>query len=259
MSRSAHPNKEEIMESPSYVEDEIDISTSEYTRSTLMEHHDPVERTDGSSPQLIANDDDGELSALQYARFYGLAVNHLAEPYPIEDIQLLQPSTEKLVAEDVHLPQIELPPDFSINEHLTPGKDTAQQLASVVRETMSVSGFNSITALLLDVRKTKGLREEEPLLRGNPEEDCRNFAKKNEIDLKYIKLPMDSLDDEKDEGLGWSSKLWALPAEAMKKVKAEKSSVTKGDLVYLAGAIKCGWTKEDQHELDELVHPRRKV
>jgi hypothetical protein len=153
--------------------------------------------------------DDRELTAIQYARLYGIAINHLADPLPISDIEALRKDIPETLTEDTDLPNIDLHVHVSTQEALTLDKGGAELLQSANHGLSSTEDLECILLPLLGSRRSRKLRLEIPLLRTDHASDFRAFARWEKSNFRDGCLPMEPLDDEMDVGLDWPQKLKA--------------------------------------------------
>lgn len=196
------------------------------------------------------NDDEEELSPLEYARLNQLCRDYLSEPLPHSHIEALQREDLEILVDHPRLPLLELPDNFSTDERLTLSKDAARLLASVTQDETDDS-IDTFVLSMLDCRYSKKLRVEMPLLRSDHETDCREFALRDsfEIRLQDIQLPLEVVDEANNEGLGWSIRLRSLSIELMEQLKLEKLEVRRDTMGYFQNAVKVNWTDEDDNEI----------
>ncbi|KAE9371387.1 hypothetical protein N431DRAFT_410045 [Stipitochalara longipes BDJ] len=97
----------------------------------------------------------------------------------------------------------------------------------------------------------KRAKLELPLLKTDHEADYKNFAKRDDFEIKLcdIKLPLETVIEENNEGLVWPSRFSCMGAEVLEKLKQEKISVSRDDMTCLQNALKHGWTEEDDRNL----------
>lgn len=190
-----------------------------------------------NSPASIARLSEIELSILEYARYYNLASDHLCPSIISEYIHKAQsePSaSSKVVPSDSHLPQFPPPTQISAQERFQCSKEVAELLFSLQRTNSPTSDF--LTPARLDVRVTRRLKCELPLLSTDHEADLRKWLsnRRDELNPDDVLLPMEPLDDEKGESLRWPSKMWDLPEQVMSDIRREKTlDVSHEDIEYL--------------------------
>ncbi|KAF8853706.1 hypothetical protein BDZ45DRAFT_657595 [Acephala macrosclerotiorum] len=100
-----------------------------------------------------------------------------------------------------------------------------------------------------------------PLLRSNHETDCKAFASREgfDITLQDVKLPLELVDDEKNEGLSWPSRFWEMGLETLQKLKAEKLSISKNTFMFINDCLKDDWSEDDAKALwdDEQKYKKK--
>jgi hypothetical protein len=200
-----------------------------------------------------------ELTAMQYARLYGLATDHLAEPLPIPVIEALQQDLPDSLTVDTGLPNIELPIDVDIEDRLTLTKDAARLLQDASNGPSSSSEIDELMFPLLDYRQVRELRLELPLLSTDHASDFREFAKWEDSHIKDGCLPMEPLDDELDVSLEWHQRFKTLPTDLLNELKVEKIEFTKDTLLHLQATVKDCWTEEDDQQVWEECLSYKKV
>jgi hypothetical protein len=77
------------------------------------------------------------------------------------------------------------------------------------------------------------MKHELPLVRSVHELDMLNFAPQVVTDLKHEFLPLETVDEEADEGLTWPSKCYDLPDQYAKRSASEKLQVSSGAFAFL--------------------------
>lgn len=166
----------------------------------------------------------------EYARFHGLTRNHL-ELDPLQGLR----------TPDNHLQLLkDLPEPFHIDasnatvpaERMFFDADTASLLASIVPSSNEhIPRFDQVVDI--DIHRFRDLKLEPPLLRTDHEWDMQHFARQVQPDLKNEFLPLESIDEEADEGLTWPTKFHRLPEELWQKARSEKLEISSEDLLYL--------------------------
>ena len=195
-----------------------------------------------------------EPSLIDYARFYGLAVNHL-EVDPLVDLPALT---------DLHIGLEDGPQLFKIDdtngkapeERVAIGRDEALLLGSLNAPSVHTLSFEGI---VLDHHRVRNMKLELPMLRTDHEADMQDFARPILPDLAHEHLPLEIVDDEADEGLSWPSECATLPDRYQAKCKAEKLDVSPDILGYVRDVLyhDRAAVEDRSFELEEL--PRRKV
>jgi hypothetical protein len=206
-----------------------------------------------------SSNEEEEISALEYAHQNGLACNHLAQPRPLSALASLAQSLEDGVEDDSHLPQFEFL-DHSTDERLPISKGAAQLLAWVSKPE-KVDSINSVVLSCQGKRGTRPRRLELPLLRSDHETDCKQFAKREgfEITLKGVRLPLEFVDADKDEGLVFPFKLWEKGASIVEELEKERIPVTKQGIMYLQHAVADKWDEIEEKEIWSSLRKYKKV
>src|SRR5206468_1087980 len=89
------------------------------------------------------------------------------------------------------------------------------------------------------------LKQEVPLLKTDSELDLLSFGSAALPNLKNLKIPFETTDEERDEGLEWPSEYHAYPAQCDEKANTEKITISKEVLVYLQDAVRDTYLPED--------------
>jgi len=188
-----------------------------------------------------------DLTPLEYARVHGLSLDYLADSASFPHILKLQQEIHNCLTDDSHLHQFNFGTNFSTEERLEVSRDAASLLASLNQDE-TLEWIDSLVLPMLDVREIKKMRLELPLLSTDHESDCRAFARREgfEVKLEDVKLPMETVNDENNEGLMWPSRFLNLGAEIVEHLKHEKLEVSRDTLVYLQNILKNSWTEEDE-------------
>ncbi|KAL8796189.1 MAG: hypothetical protein Q9195_001522 [Heterodermia aff. obscurata] len=194
-----------------------------------------------------------EPSLVDYARFYGLAVNHL-EVDPLVDLPALR---------DMQLELEDGPQLFKIDttngkvpeERLAIGRDEALLLGSLNAASERTSSFEGIE---LDPHRIRNMKLELPMLRTDHEANMQDFARPVVPDFAREHLPLETVDNEADEGLGWPSECASLPDIYYAECKAEKLDISLDILDHVCDVLyqDRAAAGNPSFELEEL--PRRK-
>lgn len=173
---------------------------------------------------------DVEPSLIDYARFYGLVQDHLE----VKPLQGLAPPHDFLSQLDdtadlfeirskcVKIPKERLPIDAG----------TASLLSEVVALAKHAPPrFDGDYEF--DIHRVRQMKHELPLLRTDHEVDLLRFAPRIVPHLEREFLPLETVDEEADEGFEWPSKCHDLPEEYHRKLKAERLVFSKEALSYL--------------------------
>lgn len=172
-----------------------------------------------------------EPSVIDYARFYGLIRDHL-EHHPLQDFNALDGMKSQQLEDTPDLFQLHLENVQVSEERLGIDAESASLLSSVEAIAKVVPSRNNQD----DGIRTNAIRSmkiELPLLRSDHELDMLRFARRIVPDLDNEFLPLETVDEEADEGLTWPSKFYDLPDQYDKKLKSEKLEATSGALRFL--------------------------
>lgn len=200
-----------------------------------------------------------EPSAVEYARANGLSRNYLAEALGISDLQQLQSSLQDALS-DSHLHQFNLGPPLKVEERLNLSKDAATLLQSVMRGEVREDIDALVTSTPNAEKRRRPSKLELPLLRTDHATDCRSFGSREGFDIKLqdVKLPLELVDDEKNEGFIYPQRFWDIGPQILHKLKTEKLSATKETVKCIADSIAPAWSEEDAKALwdGELKYKR---
>ena len=194
-------------------------------------------------------------SIIDYARYHGLIRDHL-EDDPLEHITHSADILSDL--EDDHLPQIH--PDIARipDERLTLDKDAVSLLASIAALAQTPPARNDGISDF-DVHRVRRMKLELPMLRTDPELDLLRFAPRIVPDLENEFLPLETVDQEADEGFDWPSWCHSLPDEYIKRIKAEKLEVTSDALAILQEVIQFDPSGTPSSIIEDIELPLARV
>ena len=201
------------------------------------------------------DDEDEEPSALEYARFYGLVVDHrLSSPlHCVSHLPLLYSDKESEDEGAFCFPLSCVNQDL---ERLVVSKEALSFLSDVVLVDRKAIDVDAI--LFPNLHFTKRLKQEILLLRTSHYEDMRRFVVRLTPDFINEHLPMEKTDTDKDHGLLWPSDLGNLPSKITQIVSYEKPSFAKDELLYLQNTLKAAQWIDGSALLNGLI-PDRKV
>ncbi|KAL8738027.1 MAG: hypothetical protein Q9181_001134 [Wetmoreana brouardii] len=177
--------------------------------------------------------DEREPSILEYARYYGLCKNHLE----VKPLDLVPSPDDTLIQQHVEDEWLQLDSRITTPppERLVAVKEASILLSATnpkQYEGCNFEGFDPIPT-----HRVRNLKVELPLLRSDHEVDMLNFAHRIEPNLTEEFIPLETLDDELDEGLGWPSSCHALPEIFFQKARNEKLEVAKEVIEYMRAAL----------------------
>jgi hypothetical protein len=201
------------------------------------------------------DDDEPEPSIVEYARFYGISIDHNAA-FPAQDeLDYLLQTTPAESEDDARLPQLQPVEIEPPEDRITLEKEGAKAIREADTGPLEHAEYQkSLGRLCRERKRTPKLKCELPLLKTLHEVDYKVFKqaieKGREVDLDQLKtLPLEPLDDEKDEGLEFPSKYHDVPAVLLKQGEKEKIGISKDAMLVLACALKNEWSEEDNKKL----------
>ena len=197
---------------------------------------------------------DNEPSILEYARFYGLTVDH-RQSHPLSELPHSLPAV--LSAQNPELLEITKDLGTITPERLEFGKGAAIFLASIINAKSYPPSAGD--DLLPKTHRVRDLKFEPPLLRSDHELDMRQFGGRIVPDLGHEHLPLEKFNDESDEGLGWPSSYDELPVKASARSLAEKLAVSKDVLLYLRDTLQQLKPDEEQPKYGSEIKQYRRV
>jgi hypothetical protein len=191
---------------------------------------------------------DEELNVLDYARRHKLCV-----PYNIGTLHF--GSLPALTNDDLDRDLCDLSNDSITNttnaltrERLAVSKD-AVQLLKTVHELQQAPQKKEV-----NVGRRQwmlNLRQELPVLRTDNELDMLNFGSVAMPNFRDLKMPIEIVDEDRDEGFSWPAKYLAYPAQCDERIKAEKLTVSRDVLLHLQDSISDSYTPEDDENIEE--------
>jgi hypothetical protein len=190
--------------------------------------------------------DEEELSVLEYARSHGICVNYETEPLPVTEIN--KPSTEVFERDFQNATDASITNAINvlIRERLTINRDAALFL----KATHSLHEPPATDVSTMDRREwILGLKQELPLLKSDYELDQLNFGNAAMPSFRDLRIPLEIVIEQNDEGLEWPEKYFALPAQCDAQVKAEKLAISREVLVHLQHAIRDEYVPENSESI----------
>ncbi|KAF2816200.1 uncharacterized protein BDZ99DRAFT_542497 [Mytilinidion resinicola] len=207
------------------------------------------------------NEDTGDqyedLSALEYARQSELTIPYTAEltfagrVTPVSDQDF-----ETDLQDPIGISLVDLASDFVLKERLTLSKDVAILLKLTCSQPV-LPDYQDPT--VDDRRRVAQLKLELPLLRSDNEADLRNFGSIAVPKFGTLKLPLELVDDDNDEGLAWPSRYLALPFVKHQEAGKERLQISKEDLLFLQSAMKDSYIPRDLDEMKAEADQYRRV
>lgn len=176
---------------------------------------------------------DMEPSLSEYARFYGLTTDHLDRD-PLAGLAVTHDLPAQL-EDDPELFKINDAKDIDLKEKLFFGKQEALVFASIMETVPQDWDLDEST--WLNPHRIRNMKIEIPMLRTDHEDDVRAFCRPMMPDLANEHLPLESLDQEADEGLTWPSSCQKLPDQYMRAAEKERLEVSIVELNYLQASF----------------------
>ena len=197
-----------------------------------------------------------EPSIIDYARFYGLISDHL-EPHPLQGTAARDTLHSLELDDDDGL----LPPNFPAyglpQERLTVDAGAAALLSSIAALAEVLTARDDV----IDTHRIRNLKLELPLLRSDHEVDMLDFGPQIVPDLEQEFLPLETVNEEADEGLTWPTTCSLLPAKFANQSASEKLHVSSNALAYLQETLNFHVDDHDGFEYDlasKKVHTKHK-
>ncbi|QSZ34587.1 hypothetical protein DSL72_006181 [Monilinia vaccinii-corymbosi] len=211
-------------------------------------------------------EEEEELAVLEFARSIGIARDHQLDDTSVDELLSMKDKLEPhffLDLDHEHLPQFNVQAHINLDERLFVCKGAAQLLSSMAQNESRESIGESIGGLMdpFGNRGVKQMKVELPLLASDPESDFRGFARRDGFELlpQDIKLPLELLSVENNEGLEFPPEFYTFETEAFETITGEKIEVTRNSMVYLQMALKAKLTRDDEQDNWESVrtHSRK--
>ncbi|KAF7924532.1 hypothetical protein EAE99_006480 [Botrytis elliptica] len=234
--------------------------TMDYTMS-----HDATNQTLSQLPDaqdLSEEGEEEEIPVVELARSIGVSQDHQLDNTSVEILLLMQEDVHHGFSNDLNDDHLSLftTPETSTNERLSVSIGAARLLTSVAQNENQES-IDTLTHSLLGPRDVRNMRIETPILRTDHDFDVRGFARRDGFEVKPhdIKLPLELLSIENNEGLGFPSNFYNFETEAFETIANEKIEVTRNPMVYLHTALKATLTIQNEQEIweSERTHPRK--
>lgn len=177
---------------------------------------------------------------MAYARFHGVARDHQG----LDPLSSIPHTPTNLAAslddpDDPYLVTMrsaQLTAEQKQRERLDITKSGAMFLSSILQTPTLLEKAGSEICwddLLPDHRRIKRLKVEGPLLKGDHELDMRAFRNQPNLNQVAIEIPIEQLDDEKDEGLGFPTYCKELPGQMQDMITREKLDCSREVLHFM--------------------------
>lgn len=199
-----------------------------------------------------------EPTVLEYARFHGLCSDYTQELQRL-DCFVGPPASAVDIDLDLQMEGLSPPTnltDMLIKERLAVSKEAVTLLKNT-QSSLSVPSEPSLVAS--DQRYTRRLKQEVPILLSDNELDMLRFGSAMEMSFNDLRIPLESIHDDPDNGLEWSPKCLALPEQCDARVRHEKLSVSRDILLYIQEATSHATLSEISEAIDESALYQQKV
>ena len=181
----------------------------------------------------MSEEEDHEPTILEYARFYGIALDHL-ERNPLQEIN----APDDLLAQLADPQDVFHFDDLIVSlplERICAGSEAAILLSCIPKAGRQSRRFDE--DLSLDNHRFQKIRVELPILFTDHELDLQDFAPQVIPDLEHEYLPLEKLDEEADEGFAWPSAYQELPDKFYIDASSERLILPKEGLLYLQDVL----------------------
>ncbi|KAF4635659.1 hypothetical protein G7Y89_g2425 [Cudoniella acicularis] len=211
----------------------------------------PLDGPVDNDSQFHSSNAEEEETPLEYARLNGLARDHLLETTALMHIATLQDGIfDEPWADDLHLPRL----DFGLGPRIEERFPLTQDAARIIQMVAKGETQEEIDAIIFPMLSSKdvsSMKLELPLLRTNHNSDVRNFARREgfETRLEDIKLPLEMVNNENNEGIEFPTAYYQLGHQIMEDLKKEKLVVSREAVSFLQDIIQDTFTEEDKDEV----------
>jgi hypothetical protein len=198
-----------------------------------------------------------EPTVLEFARFHGLCTDFTLEQPPLRNNQFLSDETFDSDLQD--LPDDPIPTNSAYEltkERLAISKETVYLLRSIK---LLVGPLDDSLLTLDGTKRVRGLKQEIPLVRTDHELDMLSFGSTITLNLDKLKIPLELVDEEKDEGMEWPSKYSACSSQCYEQARSEKLAISRDIFFYLQDTIKDHFEPLDAEELRAATLTYRRV
>lgn len=177
-----------------------------------------------------------EPTVLEYARFHGICRDYTQEPLLLDCA--FSPSPDILDA-DLYDPKNAdhptNPADELTKERLAVGKEAAMLLKYL-------QSSRNATPEPIEIpngrKRLRGLKQEVAILHTDDELDMLEFGSSMEIGFSDLRIPLELVNQEADEGLDWPSRYSDFPQKCLANAKHEKLAISREILLYLHDTTK---------------------
>lgn len=192
--------------------------------------------------------DDAELSALEYARMTGLSIAYdSVQPHiDIQTLLLDKAGNQEpwILLNTVTVNDI----DKLTKERLAISKDAALLLRAMHELQLAPSISQEV--------RIRDMKQELPLLSTDEELDMLEFGHRVVPDFRNLMIPTEMINVDDDEGFEWPMKYHAYPSECDRQISAVKLAISRDGLLVLQEAVSDPYVPEDctAIEVDDLKY-----
>jgi hypothetical protein len=199
----------------------------------------------------MSTDCNTEPSLIEYARFHGLADNHLDQ-----DVYGCFPSESLLCAEDERLPDLALPWDGKLPAE--PKFQLNSKAASLLASSLRPQPPPDWSHTLSDHHRVRDMKMEQPALRTDHENDMKKMRRPRLSKIRALDLVPIEVSEGENEDFAWSSNPTKVTTQWDKKLREEKLQTTREVLKALQDTLRPVYTSE-MHETiirEDLAYKR---
>jgi hypothetical protein len=237
-----------------------DPSAMDMKLSTRL-HPDDQDLLDPFPNTPPVSDEEVHLDPAAYARHHGLTVDFHAKIGPLDLLsEARRANAGNLTHADKHIADSYLPTTFKqipapplTQEKLTTTKKAGELLFDIYK-TLTLEEEDTLTKQTYSSQRC-ARKTELPLLRGNHDDDVRQFQKavKDIRDHKVDanKVPIIPVETDKDEGLEFPTKAYENGINAVNSIVTERPDleIRRDTLMRLQQALDKSWTEADDKQL----------
>lgn len=223
-----------------------DASDTSRTSSRLTQDTSSIDDRNMGDASTTGHDsrDSLEPAVLDYARFHNLCQHYLYDnPLELPTVPTLTEDIDASLRDPPGIEAVAAPLKTLFQEPLLLEGD-AVRLLKAVKVEANVDDFVALD--VIDYRRVAELKQEVPILRFNPEMDLREFGNIARTPFTSLSFPSEEVNDEENEGLGWPSSYFALPAHFDRIVQDEKLEIPRDVLMHLQDALQGEMTVDER-------------
>jgi hypothetical protein len=197
-----------------------------------------------------------EPTVLEYARFHGLSTNYALEK---PTLRIIPPITDEAFDQDSVDPP-DAPAVTNCATELTKERLAVSKEAALLLRSVHLLSEPLDTLQLISDRRRHilGSKHEVGLLRTDHELDVLHFGSTATPTFADLRVPLEPVDEENDEGFEWPSKYATYPAQCFERAKSEKLEVSRDILFYLQETAREHLEPPDVEKImaEGLIHRR---